>query len=219
LADDLVVVDAQAHLPELVAELDQRATAQHAPTVQGVTLASLHAAKGLEWDAVFLVGLTDGTVPIQRANTVDQIAEERRLLYVGMTRARERLGLSWAFARSPGQRRSRRPSRFLDGLRPVAFANTPPPKRKSRPQADDAELFGRLRVWRKRQAEALSVPAYVVFSDATLVAISDSRPSDRSELARVSGIGPAKLDRYGEPLLAVLAGTDPEAVDVVIDTG
>ena len=114
-----------AHLPELVAELDQRATAQHAPTVQGVTLASLHAAKGLEWDAVFLVGLTDGTVPIQRANTADQIAEERRLLYVGMTRARERLGLSWALARSPGQRRSRRPSRFLDGLRPVAVANTP----------------------------------------------------------------------------------------------
>ena len=219
LADDLVAVVAHAHLPELVAELDQRAAAQHAPTVQGVTLASLHAAKGLEWDAVFLVGLTDVTVPIQRANTADQIAEERRLLYVGMTRARERLGLSWALARSPGQRRSRRPSRFLDGLRPVAVANTQSLKRKSRPQADDAELFGRLRVWRKRQAEALSVPAYVVFSDATLVAISDSRPSDRSGLARVSGVGPAKLDRYGQPLLAVLAGADPETVDVVIDTG
>jgi DNA helicase-2/ATP-dependent DNA helicase PcrA len=219
LADDLVALDAQAHLPELVAELDQRATAQHAPTVQGVTLASLHAAKGLEWAVVFLVGLTDGTVPIQRAGTADQVAEERRLLYVGMTRARERLGLSWALARSPGQRRSRRPSRFLDGLRPVAFANTPSAKRKSRPQADDAELFGRLRAWRKRQAEALSVPAYVVFSDATLVAISDSRPSDRSELARVSGIGPSKLDRYGEPLLAVLSGADPEAVNLVIDTG
>ena len=219
LADDLVALDAQAHLPELVAELDQRATAQHAPTVQGVTLASLHAAKGLEWAVVYLVGLTDGTVPIQRAGTADQVAEERRLLYVGMTRARERLGLSWALARSPGQRRGRRPSRFLDGLRPVAFANTPSAKRKSRPQADDAELFGRLRAWRKRQAEALSVPAYVVFSDATLVAISDSRPSDRSELARVSGIGPSKLDRYGEPLLAVLSGADPEAVNLVIDTG
>ena len=220
LADDLVALDAQAHLPELVAELDQRATAQHAPTVQGVTLASLHAAKGLEWDVVFLVGLTDGTVPIQRASTADQVAEERRLLYVGMTRARERLGLSWALARSPGQRRSRRPSRFLDGLRPVAFANTPSRRNGNlRPQADDAELFGRLRAWRKRQAEALSVPAYVVFSDATLVAISDSRPSDRSELARVSGIGPSKLDRYGEPLLAVLSGADPEAVNLVIDTG
>ena len=129
------------------------------------------------------------------------------MLYVGITRARERLALSWALARSPGQRRSRRPSRFLDGLRPVASRKHPVAQDGNlRPQADDAELFGRLRVWRKRQAEALSVPAYVVFSDATLVAISDSRPSDRSGLARVSGIGPAKLDRYGEPLLAVLAG-------------
>ncbi len=108
----------EAHLPELVAELDQRASAQHAPTVQGVTLASLHSAKGLEWDAVFLVGLTDTTLPIQHATTPEQIAEERRLLYVGITRARERLALSWALARSPGQRRGRRPSRFLDGLRP-----------------------------------------------------------------------------------------------------
>ena len=107
-----------ADLAALVAELDQRADAQHAPTVQGVTLASLHSAKGLEWDAVFLVGLTDSTVPIQHATTPEQLAEERRLLYVGITRARERLALSWALARSPGQRRGRRPSRFLDGLRP-----------------------------------------------------------------------------------------------------
>jgi DNA helicase-2/ATP-dependent DNA helicase PcrA len=219
LADDLVALDADAHLAELVTELDQRAIAQHAPTVQGVTLASLHAAKGLEWDAVFLVGLAEGLVPIQRANTEDQLAEERRLLYVGMTRARQRLALSWALARSPGQRRSRRPSRFLDGLRPVAVANTPPRKRKSPPQADDAELFGRLRAWRKRQADALQVPAYVVFSDAVLVAVSDSHPADRSALARVSGIGPTKLDRYGESLLALLAGADPEAVSLVVDTG
>ena len=63
------------------------------------------------------------------------------------------------------------------------------------------------------------MPAYVVFSDATLVAISDTRPADRSALARVSGVGPAKLDRYGEPLLAVLAGADPDAVTLVVDTG
>jgi DNA helicase II / ATP-dependent DNA helicase PcrA len=219
LADDVLAVDPTAHLPELVVELDQRATAQHAPTVQGVTLASLHAAKGLEWDAVFLVGLTDGTVPIQRATTEEQLAEERRLLYVGMTRAREQLALSWALARSPGQRRGRRPSRYLDGLRPVAFAKTPPRPRKSTPDPEDAELFGRLRSWRKRQADAQSVPAYVVFSDATLVAISDAQPSDRAALARVSGVGPTKLDRYGTPLLALLAGADPDAVELAGDTG
>jgi DNA helicase-2/ATP-dependent DNA helicase PcrA len=218
LADDLVAADAQAHLPELTAELDQRAAAQHAPTVQGVTLASLHSAKGLEWDAVFLVGLTDTTIPIQHATTDDQLAEERRLLYVGITRARERLALSWALARSPGQRRGRRPSRFLDGLRGASL-NVPRPKRKSvAPTAEDAELFGRLRTWRKRQAEAQSVPAYVVFSDATLVAIADASPDSRAALAKVAGVGPAKLDRYAEPVLAVLAGADPNSVAPVTIT-
>ncbi|WP_424211890.1 ATP-dependent DNA helicase UvrD2 [Streptomyces sp. BI20] len=107
-----------AGLPEFVAELEARQIAQHAPTVQGVTLASLHAAKGLEWDAVFLVGLTDGMLPITYAKTDEQIEEERRLLYVGVTRARHHLTLSWALARSPGGRNFRGPSRFLKGLRP-----------------------------------------------------------------------------------------------------
>ena len=107
-----------ATLRDLVAELDERANAQHAPTVEGVTLASLHAAKGLEWDAVFLVGLTEGVMPITYAKTDEQIEEERRLLYVGVTRARGTLTLSWSLARSPGGRAGRRPSRFLDGLRP-----------------------------------------------------------------------------------------------------
>ena len=213
LADDVVAAQPGAHLPELVAELDQRAAAQHAPTVQGVTLASLHSAKGLEWDAVFLVGLTDTTIPIQHATTQAQIAEERRLLYVGITRARDQLALSWALARSPGQRRGRRPSRFLDGLRPAAAVTPPRPKRKPvAPEAEDAELFGRLRAWRKRQAEAQGVPAYVVFSDATLVAIADAQPSSRAALANVSGVGPAKLERYAQPVLAVLAGADPQTL-------
>ncbi|MCU1673271.1 MAG: uvrD [Frankiales bacterium] len=116
LATDMETADASAGLRELVAELEERSAAQHAPTVDGVTLASLHAAKGLEWDAVFLVGLVDGTMPLVHADTPEQVEEERRLLYVGVTRAREHLRLSWALSRSPGGRGSRRPSRFLDGL-------------------------------------------------------------------------------------------------------
>jgi DNA helicase-2/ATP-dependent DNA helicase PcrA len=212
LADDLVAADPAVHLPQLVAELDQRASAQHAPTVQGVTLASLHSAKGLEWDAVFLVGLTDTTIPIQHATTDEQLAEERRLLYVGITRARERLALSWALARSPGQRRGRRPSRFLDGLRPAGTVVPRAKPKTIKPEAEDAELFGRLRVWRKRQAESQGAPAFVVFSDATLVAIADAQPDSRAALARISGVGPAKLDRYAEPVLAVVGGSDPNSV-------
>ncbi|MET9296238.1 ATP-dependent DNA helicase UvrD2 [Streptomyces sp. NPDC003077] len=122
LADEFAGARPDATLADLVAELDERANAQHAPTVEGVTLASLHAAKGLEWDAVFLVGLTDGMLPITYARTDEQIEEERRLLYVGVTRARRHLSLSWSLARSPGGRASRRPSRFLDGLRPGSGA-------------------------------------------------------------------------------------------------
>ncbi|MGW3104109.1 ATP-dependent DNA helicase UvrD2 [Streptomyces sp. NPDC001100] len=118
LAQDFAAARPGATLADLVAELDERANAQHAPTVQGVTLASLHSAKGLEWDAVFLVGVAEGMMPISYAKTDEQIEEERRLLYVGVTRARERLHVSWALARSPGSRPNRRPSRFLDGLRP-----------------------------------------------------------------------------------------------------
>ncbi|MFJ9348955.1 ATP-dependent DNA helicase UvrD2 [Streptomyces sp. NPDC101237] len=118
LAHDVAAARPAAGLADFVAELDERAGAQHAPTVQGVTLASLHSAKGLEWDVVFLVGVAEGMMPITYAKTDEQIEEERRLLYVGVTRARERLHLSWSLSRTPGGRSGRRPSRFLDGLRP-----------------------------------------------------------------------------------------------------
>jgi DNA helicase-2/ATP-dependent DNA helicase PcrA len=122
LAQDFAAARPGATLSDLVAELDERANAQHAPTVQGVTLASLHSAKGLEWDVVFLVGVAEGMMPITYAKTEEQIEEERRLLYVGVTRARERLHVSWSLSRSPGGRPNRRPSRFLDGLRPGSTA-------------------------------------------------------------------------------------------------
>src|SRR5207244_7922044 len=115
-------------LEEFCAELGRRAAVQHAPTVDGVTLASLHSAKGLEWDAVFIVGLAEGTLPTTYAKTPDALEEERRLLYVGITRARQWLWLSYAGARSPGGR-ARRASRFL----PVAEAG---PARRDRPAKD-----------------------------------------------------------------------------------
>ncbi|MFR0358112.1 ATP-dependent DNA helicase UvrD2 [Streptomyces sediminimaris] len=118
LAHDFAAAAPRATLGDFVAELDERAGAQHAPTVQGVTLASLHSAKGLEWDVVFLVGVAEGMMPITYARTDEQIEEERRLLYVGVTRARRHLHVSWSLSRSPGGRPNRRPSRFLDGLRP-----------------------------------------------------------------------------------------------------
>ena len=124
--------------------------------------------------------------------------------------------MSWALARSPGQRRGRRPSRFLDGLRPSVPRDVKPKKTRTKaPEAGDAELFGRLRVWRKAQADAQSVPPYVVFSDATLVAIADARPESRDGLAQISGVGPTKLTRYAAPLLEVIGGADPADIEPV----
>ncbi|MEU2828975.1 ATP-dependent DNA helicase UvrD2 [Streptomyces lavendulae] len=140
LAEDFARSRPGVTLADLVVELDERRAAQHAPTVQGVTLASLHAAKGLEWDAVFLVGLTDGMMPITYAKTDEQVEEERRLLYVGVTRARHHLTLSWALSRAPGGRASRRPSRFLNGLRPGSAALG---SRPGGPEAGAARKRGR----------------------------------------------------------------------------
>ncbi|QTX04282.1 ATP-dependent helicase [Agromyces archimandritae] len=93
-------------------QLSARADAHHEPTVEAVTIATVHSAKGLEWDAVFLIGLAEGLLPISYARREESIDEERRLFYVGVTRARRRLELSWA-KRSPQSRADREPSRFL----------------------------------------------------------------------------------------------------------
>ena len=95
----------------------ERAEAGHAPVAAAVTLATMHAAKGLEWDAVLLPGLVEGLMPIVHARTAEAVEEERRLLYVAVTRAREHLYLSWASARGAGGRGGRQRSRFLDGVR------------------------------------------------------------------------------------------------------
>ncbi len=207
LAVDLVAEQPALDLAGFVAHLAERANAQHAPTVQGVTLASMHAAKGLEWDAVFVVGLVDGVVPIaQSQSRPEAVEEERRLLYVAVTRAREQLTLSWSLARNPGGRRARPRSRFLDGLAPdTAAAPRRPAKRpKVVLEGEAGERFERLRSWRSTTAQEASVPAYVVFTDATLQAIAETRPTSLRELSALPGVGARKLELYGAGVLAAI---------------
>jgi DNA helicase-2/ATP-dependent DNA helicase PcrA len=233
LVDEEVTLRPSLNLTELVAELRTRADSRHPPVVQGVTLASLHAAKGLEWDAVFLVGLTDGTLPISHAlahgGESEAVEEERRLLYVGITRARVHLAISWALARNPGGRQSRKSSRFLNGLSPQTQADSTPnrSRRKSGPAsrcricnnqlstpaaimlrrcetcaADiDDELLLALKDWRLRTAKEMNVPAYVVFTDNTLIAIAELLPTDDAALVAIPGIGARKLEQFGPDVL------------------
>ncbi len=225
-------------LADLVAELQRRAAVQHAPSGAGVTLTTLHGAKGLEWDAVALVGIHDGGVPFVLAETDEQLAEERRLLYVGVTRAREHLRISW----SGGRGRERRPSRFLTGVLPHAAA---PVRTRRRPVSRetvamtcrvcgggitaasdrvlgrhgdcparfDEDLLAALRTWRTRVAESAKLPEFCIFTESALVAIAEACPRSSEQLAEVSGVGPAKIRRYGADVLALVeAGTEaPDA--------
>ena len=216
LAEELTRTDPAADVRAFLAELERRAEVEAGGSATGVELLTYHRAKGLEWDAVFLPALEEGTLPIRQSTAPDELAEERRLLYVGITRARRYLWLSWATTRTAttgrGGRRSR--SRFLDGVVPpsarrVAAAETAgpgtgrPPTAKIDP-ADRSPLSNALRAWRTARARADAVAPFIVFHDSTIEAIAASRPRSIAELRRVPGVGPMKLDRYGEEIIGVV---------------
>ena len=231
MARDLVDADPGAGMADLVADLERRAAAAHAPAADGVTLATIHSAKGLEWDAVFCVGMQEGTVPSPHAKTPEQVEEERRLFYVAVTRARSTLMVSWSAARRAGGRGTRGPTRFLDALLPsdhvsrrtarqprqrkvarcrvcnqvLAVADRPRGRCEDCPSTYDETLYENLRAWRTRESAEIGKPAYVVFTDATLQAIAEMKPVDAEALGHVPGVGPAKIERYADPVLELVA--------------
>jgi DNA helicase-2/ATP-dependent DNA helicase PcrA len=174
-------------VPAFIASLHERFGATSG---RGVHLLTLHRAKGLEFEAVYLPRLEEGELPNRRAD----VDEERRLLYVGLTRAKRHLLVTWAG----------KPSRFLAELGAEPSSDQVA-KRADRSLDELPPAFGALREWRLERAKADEVPAYVVFHNATLVEIAERQPSTLAELARVPGVGPTKLERYGDDVLAALA--------------
>ena len=158
---------------------------------RGVHLLTLHGAKGLEFDAVFVAHVEERELPARQAKTEAAMKEERRLLYVGLTRARRHLWVTWA----------QRPSPFLAEL---GVATRAPARKATEPEPADP-VYAALKRWRLERAKTDAVPAYVVFHNSTLAEVAARRPQTLNELASVPGVGPAKLERYGEDVLAALS--------------
>lgn len=214
-----------------LADLNDRAEHQFAPDIEGVTLASFHAAKGLEWDSVHLVGLSEGLLPISYAQTPRAVAEERRLFYVALTRAGKDLSLSWSLSRHASKQRPRQPSRFIGELGRVDQSvgqgrrtATSVAMNRCRscgkvlvsqvdralsrcancPADIDLEILDRLRRWRARVGLEQGLPPYLVLTDTSISAIAEMRPRDLASLATIPGVGATKLELYGAGLLGLL---------------
>lgn len=235
LANEYRCCDESPSLGALVSWL-QIATRSDAPAAgEAVELSTFHRSKGLEWPVVFVTGLEQGLVPIGHASSPAAEAEERRLLYVAMTRAQTELHCSWAERRSFGDRSLlRAPSPYLDAvdaarsdlsgqdtradLRSVVSRGRAalgsarvrrPAFGESSPAAlsrhADPEVLESLRTWRAAAARAAGVPAFVIFHDSTLAALATALPATRKELGDIAGLGPVKLARYGDVLLSLVS--------------
>ena len=183
-----------------IAELEQRFHTEEEG--RGLQLMTYHRAKGLEFDVVFLPHLEKNELPFKSRGSKPDVDGERRLLYVGLTRAKRHLVLSWSDA----------PSEFVK----VDLALAGSEKQKAgkgsasskaggnKTELPDSPLFEELRAWRLRRAQADGMPAYVVFHNATLAEIAENVPQSTSDLLDVAGVGPAKVEKYGDDLLAAI---------------
>lgn len=193
-----------------------RAALEESAGGDGVRLATVHRVKGREWDRVAVYGASEGLLPHRLAESWEG---ERRVMHVAITRARHRCTVLGD---------AERPSPFLAEIRgEAAQAATKPalttgalarstarsrggagapadsPLEGAGPEAQAAAEA--LRAWRKVRSDGDGVPAYVVLSNRQLEGVAAAMPADERELLDCNGIGPAKLERYGEEILAIVA--------------
>ncbi len=200
----------QMSLVDFVTELKERRDTQNAPQTNSVTLCSLHAAKGLEWENVFLAGMSEGLMPISLAKDPLLIAEERRLLYVGVTRAKQQLFIS--YAEDNGGRGERQCSRFLAHLWGKRATSVKLQKELDEVRqkelltsySGDYELFAQLLEWREYQAKEKNISPKSILSDEILRQIAITKPHNLHELSQIRGVGATKITQYGIEILRLL---------------
>jgi DNA helicase-2/ATP-dependent DNA helicase PcrA len=223
LADDHLALDAEATLGSFVTTL--RSGDRNTGPGEGVTLATFHGAKGLEWPIVHLIGLERGFVPISHARSEAAVAEERRLLHVAVTRAERELHVYWCTSRQVGEGTvDREPSPWLDSMgaadrivdlvdprNGVAAARDHLAGTGDRPASgsddadeDGAELRNALEAWRSRVARGARIDPSSVVPDFVLDALVERQPLDLDELASVAGLAPGHARRWGEELVAIV---------------
>ncbi len=200
-------------------------------TAGRVHLSTIHRVKGREWPRVVVYGVSAGILPHRQAQDVE---EERRIFHVAITRARHQVVVMAdreapsAFLAELDGSRARPPAAAPgEGGRPppAGTRRTSDPRRSSgsgRSSADgrrraagtvsgdrpseSGEAGAALRAWRREVARAAGLPAYVVLNDGELDGIASRRPTTMAELAACRGMGPIRLERWGDEILAVLAG-------------
>ena len=179
-----------------------------------ITLASIHATKGLEWPHVIVHDVRDGLYPHRLA---DDVEEERRIFHVALTRGRNSVALMCSGPRSP----------FVDELteartepwpaeesgssraaRSPGRTTSTKSERAEPESADEARLRESLTAWRRERARQDAVPAYVVLNNRTLDAIAKARPETLGALGSVPGIGPSRLEQYGDEILGIVGAAN-----------
>ena len=219
LGEEYLALDPDAKSSSFIKWLKSQSQNLYGVSDDAVEISTFHRSKGLEWPVVHIAGLEQGLVPIAHAKDSSAIAEERRLLYVALTRAKDKVFCSWATHRNfSGSKRRRDPSPWLFNIE-RAIKNLEKPltheeqlkrvkssrRRKPENNLNETRQVQELKEWRLSMSRAAAVPAFVIFNDETLLDLVEVQPANLDELLSVKGIGPVKAERYGKEILELVS--------------
>ncbi|MBP3222579.1 MAG: ATP-dependent DNA helicase UvrD2 [Actinomycetaceae bacterium] len=189
---------------DFVGELDHRQKTGNEPRQKAVTLSTIHNSKGLEWKHVFIVGVSEGLLPISYAQDEEAIEEERRLFYVAITRAKETLHISYSgIEHNSSSSRRGKASRFLADIYRDP-SDVKKQRRKNKVQnayeimsPETRDFYEYLLLWRSKIAAQYRLPEHKVFYDSVLVDIALSRPNSMHELLKIPRLGKKRVEQWG----------------------